>query len=74
MVLNIQVNEGELLIDGKNINTIKLSDWYLNFSVLSQDFNRYHFNAKTNTNTNIEIGKKDQNSEIEEVIDAAKSS
>lgn len=64
------VNEGELLIDGKNIKTIKLSDWYLNLSVLSQDFNRYHFNAKTN----IGIGKKDQNSEIEEVIDAAKSS
>ena len=38
-----RVNEGAILIDGKNINDIAISSWYKKLGVLFQDFNTYGY-------------------------------
>ena len=42
------VNNGEIIVGGKNIKVVDREDWYKNVGVLFQEFNRYHFDAKTN--------------------------
>lgn len=42
------VDGGEILINGLNIKELDKNSWYRNISVLGQEFNKYHFDAKTN--------------------------
>ena len=42
------VNNGEIIVGGKDIKVVDREDWYKNVGVLFQEFNRYHFDAKTN--------------------------
>lgn len=46
--------EGEILINDRNIKEIRLDDWYKNLGVLFQDFNFY---GELNVQENIYIGK-----------------
>lgn len=40
--------EGQVLIDGNNIKDLDLGGWFSNLAILFQDYNFYHFDAKTN--------------------------
>lgn len=52
-----QVNKGEIFLNEKNINDLKIESWYKNLGVLFQDFNVYpHFTVKEN----IHLGKSDE--------------
>lgn len=42
------VSKGAILIDGIDIRDIKLSSWYKQTAVLSQDYSKYHFDTHTN--------------------------
>lgn len=42
------VTKGEILINGKNIKRLKLSNWYKFMGTLFQDFVQYHFTAREN--------------------------
>lgn len=62
------VNEGEILINGKNIKDIDLDSWYRNIGVLFQDFNRYAFSARQN----IYLGDTSQKDDMKAIKNAAK--
>ncbi|MBP7859653.1 ABC transporter ATP-binding protein [Patescibacteria group bacterium] len=64
------VNKGEILINDKNIKDYNLENLYEQFAALSQEFVRYHFDAKTN----IAFGniKNSENSDL--VLKSAKLS
>jgi ATP-binding cassette subfamily B protein len=47
------VSKGELLINGQNINDIRIADWYRNIGILFQEYNRYDF---LSAEENIAIG------------------
>ncbi|MFZ5424378.1 MAG: ABC transporter ATP-binding protein [Patescibacteria group bacterium] len=64
------VTEGEILLDGINIKNLKLDNLYSKVGTLFQDFNTYHFDAKTN----IGIGNVENLNNIEGVVNAAKQS
>jgi ATP-binding cassette subfamily B protein len=64
-----QVNSGSILINGENINDIKVNDWYKNIGVLFQDYNVYpHLSAAEN----IYIGRTSKQADMEQVKTAAK--
>lgn len=65
------VTDGEILIDGINIKDLDLRSWYKTVGTLFQEFNIYHFDAKTN----IALGDIDSINNIDEekVISAAKA-
>ncbi len=44
-----RATEGQILIDGKNINELNSESWYKNLSIVSQEYNRYgHLTVKDN--------------------------
>lgn len=63
-------SEGEILIDGINIKELDPNDWYSKVGTLFQEYNFYHFDAKTN----IGVGKVTDIDNIDEIIDAAQKS
>lgn len=42
------VTEGEILINGHNLKTLDLKNWYSTLAFLNQNFIKYHFDVKTN--------------------------
>lgn len=71
LLLNLyQPTQGEILIDGVNINLIHEESYYKNISAVFQDFIQYPFDIKTN----IGLGNPDKIDDIEQIMDAAKSS
>jgi len=65
-----QVTKGEILINGININTLSINDWYKNLGVLFQDYNFYsHLTAKEN----IYIGRSAKKVDDKKIIEAAVS-
>jgi ATP-binding cassette subfamily B protein len=62
--------DGEILIDGINLNDIKSASWYQKLGVLFQDFNMYgHLSVKEN----IEIGNPDSLPNEDKIIQALSS-
>lgn len=65
-----QVTDGEILINGENINELSINDWYKNIGVLFQEFNFYpHLSVKDN----IILGKPMEKVDNKKVIEAAKN-
>ncbi len=62
--------QGEILLDGININRYNKSEYQAYFGVLFQDFFRYEFTVKEN----IAIGKIDEIDNLERIESAAKLS
>lgn len=62
--------EGEILVNGKNLKEIKINDWYKNLGVLFQDFNFY---GELDTKDNIYIGKSVKPINMEKVLEASES-
>ena len=60
-------DEGEILIDGRDIKSLDLDSWYKHLGVLFQDFNRYEDRAKQN----IKFGDVDGSDNLKEVINAS---
>lgn len=59
--------EGQVLIDGIDLRTIDLADWYRILSLLSQDFNRYRLRV----DENIGLGRSDSSPDQARVEDAS---
>lgn len=71
LLLNLYTpTEGEILIDGVNINTLNQESYYKHVSAVFQDFIQYPFDIKTN----IGLGNPEHIDDIERIIDAARSS
>lgn len=64
-----QVTEGEILVNGININDLSINDWYKNMGVLFQDFNFY---PNLTVKENIVLGKPMEVVDEEKVVEAAK--
>lgn len=64
------VDDGEILINGKNIRQLDLDNWYKTVGVLFQDFVKYEYTAKEN----IYFGKVYEKEELKKIIGAAISS
>lgn len=62
--------KGQVLINGVNIKNLKQNDWHKNIALLSQDFARYHFDAKTN----IGIGDIEKMRDMKSIKNSAKAS
>ena len=62
------VTSGEIVIDGYNIKEVDLESWYAKVGTLFQEFNTYHFDAKTN----IGIGDVRRLSDFRSIVEAAK--
>ena len=62
--------EGEILIDGINIKGLNTDDWYSKVGTLFQEYNFYHFDAKTN----IGVGKISDIENIDKIVDSAQKS
>lgn len=52
--------KGEILVDGVNLRNIKRKEWYKNFGVLFQSFEKYAFTAREN----IEFGDPEKFDEV----------
>jgi ATP-binding cassette subfamily B protein len=52
-----RVDNGEILINGENIDDIKIGDWYKNLGVLFQDYNTY---SALTLKENIYLGQSDK--------------
>lgn len=63
------VTGGEILINGENIKSLSLENWYKFLSTLFQDFVDYHFSVREN----ILLGNPEKNDEAE-MVKAAKQS
>ncbi|MFH0937155.1 MAG: ABC transporter ATP-binding protein [Candidatus Daviesbacteria bacterium] len=63
------VDKGEILINGINLQKLDLDNWYQYLGVLFQDFNRYEHTAKEN----IGFGKTFENVKLEDIIEASTS-
>jgi ATP-binding cassette, subfamily B, bacterial len=62
--------EGEITIDGANIKDLDLASWYTKVGTLFQEFNLYHFDAKTN----ISLGDPNKMADFYRIVEAAKKS
>lgn len=62
--------EGEILVNGKNLKEIRINDWYKNLGVLFQDFNFY---GELDTKDNIYIGKSVKPVNMEKLLEASES-
>jgi len=60
--------EGEILINDKDLKDIKIDDWYKNLGVLFQDFNFY---GELDAKDNIYIGKSIKPMDMQKVKEAA---
>lgn len=65
-----QVTEGEILINGININDLAINDWYKNLGVLFQEFNFY---SHLTVRENIFMGKSTKKVDEEKIVEAAKN-
>lgn len=65
-----RVDEGEILVNGININDLKIDDWHKNIGVLFQDFNFY---TSMSVEENIYMGKSIKEIDKEKVIESAKN-
>ncbi len=61
------VTGGAILVNGHNIRDLDTESWYEMVGVLFQQFNFYHFDAKTN----ISVGNIDLINDFERVVDSA---
>ncbi|EFK96960.1 ABC transporter, ATP-binding/permease protein [sediment metagenome] len=64
------VTKGDIFIDRINIKDLSFEDWYSKVGTLFQEFNTYHYDAKTN----ISIGNPLYLEDLERVIKSAKKS
>ncbi len=65
-----KTTEGEILVNGININTLSVNDWYKNLGVLFQEYNFYaHLTAREN----IYIGKSIKKIDDKKILAAAKN-
>jgi len=64
------VTDGAILVDGVNIKDLDLESWYEKVGTLFQEFNTYHFDAKTN----IGVGDTSRLSDLPAIVEAAKNS
>jgi ATP-binding cassette, subfamily B, bacterial len=64
------VTSGQILINGINLNALKIEDWYKNIGVLFQDFNNYDHLTVTE---NIFMGRPEGELDIERIKAAAVS-
>ncbi|HXK52791.1 ABC transporter ATP-binding protein [Candidatus Nomurabacteria bacterium] len=64
------VTGGEILIDNIPLKDLSLENWYSKIGALFQEFNFYHFDAKTN----IATGDPSRMDDIDAVVEAAKKS
>ncbi len=62
------VTEGKILVDGIDIKELDIDSLYKKISLLTQDFVRYHFDAKTN----IGLGDIDNMDDYQRVEEAAR--
>ncbi len=62
------VDSGEILVDGHNLKDLNLNSWYYLIGALFQDYNFYHFDAKTN----IGVGNIEHIDNMKGIIAAAK--
>lgn len=66
-----RVTEGELLINGININDLNSDDWYKGLSIVAQEFNRYgHLSVKENVLVG-DINRDENMTEFEEALKSA---
>jgi len=64
-----QVEKGEILINGENINNLKIEDWYKNIGVLFQEYNKYdHLSVREN----IAMGNTKKKQNLDEIKIAAR--
>ena len=63
------VTKGKIVINGIDIKNLDVNSWYDHLALLSQDFVRYHFDAKTN----IRLGKLAEK-RFEKIKEAAQKS
>lgn len=63
-----ELQEGEINIDNIKLSELDTENWYDHVGTLFQDFNRYHFDAKTN----IGVGNTKDLNNLEGIIAAAK--
>lgn len=64
-----RITEGEVLVNGININSLSINDWYKNLGVLFQDFNGYPY---LTVEENIYAGKPTKKLDRKKIIAAAK--
>jgi ATP-binding cassette, subfamily B, bacterial len=64
------VNGGEILIDGINLKELDFESWYSKVGALFQEFNFYHFDAKTN----IGVGNVVELANMEKIVASAQKS
>lgn len=63
-----KVSKGDILLNDKNINDIKISSWYENLGVLFQDYNIYD---SLTLKENIYLGKSVESVDVVKIKDAA---
>ncbi|MFH1955622.1 MAG: ABC transporter ATP-binding protein [Patescibacteria group bacterium] len=63
-------SSGDILLGGKSLKKLDLDEWYKKVGVLFQEFNSYHFDAKTN----IGVGNIQNLADLGGIISAAKKS
>ena len=64
------VDSGKILIDGIYLKKLNLENWYSKVAVLFQEFNFYHYDARTN----IGMGESDKLWDFNKIVEAAKKS
>ncbi|MFC1622038.1 ABC transporter ATP-binding protein [Patescibacteria group bacterium] len=62
------VTKGNIFIDGNNLRDLDVESWYSMVGTLFQDYNFYHFDAKTN----IGVGDDQNIDDLESIIQASK--
>lgn len=63
-----KVNDGAILVDGHNINDVKIESWYKNLGVLFQDYNTY---SPLTLKENIHLGNSHEKLDEERMVEAA---
>lgn len=64
------VTSGEILVNGTNLNDVKINDWYELMSVLFQEYNFY---PQLSVKENIHLGRPNQKIRMGKIVEAAKS-
>ena len=64
------LDKGRILMNGIDLKELDIDTWYKMVGTLFQDYNFYHFDAKTN----IGIGNISNIKEMEKIVEAAKAS
>lgn len=56
--------EGKILVDGKDLKSLDIEDWYNHLSVLFQDFAKYNLTLKEN----VQLGKVNKKENVENTL------